>query len=105
MKVLRDPELLLSAESDDDIFDLLQHLQGNWYGASDGQLIGSVSGSFIVWNQPWLPTEENIMTSRIPAASEGHVALEMEGHVLIGQVCLETQKSIIWNNGQVWLQK
>ena len=104
MKVLRDPELYLSEENDDDTFDILMHLQGNWYCESDGQLVGSVSGSLITWIRPWVPTS-GIVGSRMPNESEAHVALEMEGHVLIGQVCLETQKSIVWNNGQVWLQK
>ena len=104
MKVLRDPELYLSEENDDDTFDILMHLQGNWYCESDGQLVGSVSGSLITWIRPWVPTS-GVVGSRMPNESEAHVALEMEGHVLIGQVCLETQKSIVWNNGQVWLQK
>ncbi|CAE7920389.1 unnamed protein product [Symbiodinium sp. KB8] len=99
MKVLRDPELYLSEENDDDTFDILMHLQGNWYCESDGQLVGSVSGSLITWIRPWVPTS-GVVGSRMPNESEAHVALEMEGHVLIGQVCLETQKSIVWNNGQ-----
>ena len=105
MRVLRDPDLLINEESEEDRFEMLQHLQGSWYDEADGELVGSVSGSFIVWNRPWMVSDPQIVTSRMPSTSEGHVALEMDGHVLIGQVCLETQRSIVWNNGQVWLQK
>ena len=101
MKVLRDPDFSDFA-CDDDMFDMLEQLQGNWYCESDGQLVGSVSGSLITWSRTWTPGTTGKEMLRMP---EGHVALELDGHVLIGQVCLETQKCIVWNNGQVWLQK
>mmetsp|Transcript_62515 Transcript_62515/g.116948 ORF Transcript_62515/g.116948 Transcript_62515/m.116948 type:complete len:153 (+) Transcript_62515:40-498(+) len=109
MKVLHDTNFVdetaeeIEDGGEDNLPEIFEQLQGSWYDQTDGDLVGSISGVFIVWNKPWTLSDDEAHT-RLPNL-KGHIMLDVEGHVLIGQICMEPQPSIVWSNGQVWLKK
>ena len=84
---------------------LLHGMQGNWYMKEDTcVLVATISGKFLTVNAGRFGLPD-ARVFRLPATTTDTLFLDHDGRILVGHVSLEAQRTITWNNGEVWLQK
>ena len=82
---------------------VLDALQGNWYTLRDGRRAATVAGDMIEVKTNWLP---DLAIFQIPESTTDTLFIDAgDGFIFLGRISFETQHSIQWSNGEVWLKK
>jgi len=79
---------------------LLQRCQGLWY-SEDGQKIGSVEDSHIVWCDQTFDGEP----SKLTATSDASLTMDLDGEAHRADFHEGAPEKLVWSDGEVWLRK
>ena len=81
---------------------LLDLLQGKWHRKEDGQPVGDISGTYIVWNPRWQFRE---IISPISEDVSGAVVIDLEKQLHFGRPYFGPETLISWGDGDLWVKK
>ncbi len=81
---------------------LLDLLQGTWHRKEDGQPVGEISGTYIVWNPRW---QFRDVISPISEDVSGAVVIDLDKQLHFGRPYFGPETLISWGDGDLWVKK